>query len=87
MNKFLELAKLILSLIPVIIDTIKAIEAAIPGEGKGEQKLAMVRGALESVYEVSPAISSSFDELWGAISKVVSLTVGIFNATGAFDEK
>lgn len=43
MDKILEVFKLI----PVIIELIKAIEQAIPGESKGEAKLVAVREILE----------------------------------------
>lgn len=73
MEKLLIIAKLI----PVLIDIIKAVEEAIPGSGKGEAKLAAIRGILEATVE-------SFADLWPSLVKVVSTLVALFNTTGVF---
>lgn len=70
-------AILILKLIPVLIDAIKALEAAIPGEGKGELKLK----ALREILEVADSTLSS---LWPQISAVVGVLVKAFNNTSVF---
>jgi hypothetical protein len=67
----------VLQLLPSIITGLKALEEAIPGHGKGEAKLAALRGILESV-------SAQVDVLWPAIEKVVGVLVGVFNKTGVF---
>lgn len=68
---------IILKLIPALIEAIKAIEAAIPGAGKGEEKLSAVRGILE-------AIDSGAAQYWPTIERVVGVLVGLFNKTGVF---
>ena len=68
---------IILQLIPALITALKAIEEAIPGSGKGEQKLSAIRGILE-------AVDGSITSLWPQISSVVSVLVTLFNATGVF---
>lgn len=70
----------IFNLIPAIIAALKAIEDAIPGEGKGEQKLAAVRAMLE-------AVDSGIGKLWPQISGVVGVLVKLFNDTGVFGKK
>jgi len=72
------------AMIPIMIQTIKAVEEAIPGEGKGEQKLAMVRGLLESVYSVGGASVTAFAVIWPALETAIEKSVKIFNAVGAF---
>jgi hypothetical protein len=67
----------IFKLIPAIIEAMKAIEAAIPGTGKGEQKLAAIRQMLEM-------IDSSVGSIWPQISGVIGILVKLFNDTGAF---
>lgn len=67
----------ILNLLPAIITAIKAIEAAIPGQGQGEQKLAAIREILE-------AVSSQAGALWPQIQAVIGILVGLFNRTGIF---
>lgn len=73
MDKVLLIAKLI----PVIIEIMKAIEAAIPGEGQGEKKLAAVRGILELSVD-------GFNQLWPSLEKVIKLLVDVFNSTAVF---
>lgn len=64
----------ILQLLPELI---KAIEALIPGEGKGEQKLELLRQWLIGVNaDVVP--------LWPQIAATAALLVKLFNALGAF---
>jgi hypothetical protein len=82
--KFLQIAKLIISLLPIIIEAVKAVEEAIPGNGKGEQKLAMVRAALESAYEVSTDVDVTFVQIWPQVQKIVTSIVEAFNAVGVF---
>jgi hypothetical protein len=69
--------KTILLMLPFLIEAIKALEEAIPGQGKGEQKLAAVRELLEIVYP--PA-----EELMPVIERVIGVLVSTFNATGVF---
>lgn len=68
---------LVLKMLPVIIAAIKAIEDAIPGNGKGEQKLAMLRQILELT-------DSTITNLWPTIESVVKVLVNTFNDTGVF---
>ena len=68
---------IILSLVPALIDAIKAIEAAIPGQGKGEQKLAAIREIMEASYD-------NVSVIWPYVSKTIGVLVGLFNNTGAF---
>ena len=68
---------IILQLIPALTTALKAIEEAIPGSGKGEQKLSAIRGILE-------AVDGSITSLWPQISSVISVLVTLFNNTGIF---
>ena len=67
----------IINIIPALIAAIKAIEAAVPGAGKGEEKLAAVRGILESV-------DASYAALWPKLQPIVGILVNLFNKTKAF---
>lgn len=73
MEKVLIIAKLI----PALIDVIKAIEEAIPGQGKGEAKLAAVRGIFENTVD-------EFNKLWPSLEKVIQVLVATLNAVGVF---
>lgn len=70
---------IIFQLLPAIIAAIKAIEDAIPGQGKGELKLAAIREILE-------AADDGYGKFWPQISKTVSVLVGIFNKAGVFNK-
>jgi hypothetical protein len=76
MNTFSTL-RTILALIPALIEAIKAIEEAIPGSGKGEQKLAAIRGIIEASYEHASSIMP-------VVEKVIKVLVDTLNATGVF---
>lgn len=75
MEKILAIAKLL----PVLIEIIKAMEAAIPGSSKGEAKLAAVREILETV-------DATVGQLWPTIEKVIGVIVKVFNTTGVFQK-
>jgi hypothetical protein len=70
----------IINLIPALIAAIKAIEQAIPGAGQGENKLAAVRGILESV-------DSAYADLWPKLQPIVGILVRLFNKSGEFQTK
>lgn len=67
----------ILSMIPAIINAIKAIEEAIPMSGKGKEKADMV-------VAIITAAGDGAKELIPAIQKVISVVVATLNATGVF---
>ena len=68
---------LVLKMLPVIIAAIKAIEEAIPGNGQGEQKLAMLRQILELA-------DGAATNIWPTIEGLVKVLVKTFNDTGVF---
>lgn len=82
--QILTILKLVLSLLPLVIDTIKLIEQAIPGEGQGEAKLAAVRGIVEAAYEHGDDAVVNFEKFWPVLQKAISTVVGLFNKTGAW---
>lgn len=66
---------LAIKLIPVLIDAIRSIEAAIPGNGQGKAKLAAVLDIITSVEQAASALP---------LEKIISVLVGLFNTTGVF---
>jgi hypothetical protein len=66
---------MIFKMLPAIIAAIKALEEAIPGEGKGEQKLAALRQLLQ-------VVDGSTKDLWPHIQSVVNVLVATMNAAG-----
>ena len=65
---------MIIKLLPAIVAGIKALEEAIPGQGKGEQKLAALREILETV-------DSTVSSVWPQIASVVAILVKTMNAS------
>lgn len=82
---FLQLMYTLTKLIPVLIEIIKSIEDAIPGQGQGEKKLMMVRVLLEQAWAMSDDFSGSFEKLWPGIKAIVATIVSIFNSDGTFE--
>lgn len=82
--QFLQIVKLVLTLLPLILDTVKAIEVAMPDGGKGEQKLALVRSVIEAAYNASADAIGAFEQVWPVLSKAVTAAVNLFNAAGVF---
>lgn len=74
---WLTTATTILNLLPALIVAMKAIEEAIPGQGKGEDKLAAIRAILE-------ATNAQIGALWPTIQTVIGVLVSLFNKTGTF---
>lgn len=84
--KFIKTVQIVLQLLPALITAIKAIEQAIPGSGKGEQKLAAVRATLETVNEATGDLEQPFEEVWKILSKVVGIFVATLNTAGWRDD-
>ena len=84
--KFLTIARLIVSLMPILIAAIKSAEEAFPESGKGAAKLAIVRGLLESAYTTATDTEATFDEVWPSIRKAVDAIVAAFNAAKVFSK-
>jgi hypothetical protein len=57
----------------------RAIEDAIPGTGKGEEKLSAIRAILE-------AVDSGAAKYWPQIQSVIGVLVGLFNKHGRFQD-
>lgn len=82
--QLIQTLRLILTLLPLIIEVVKAIEVALPDGGKGEAKLALVRQAIEAGYGVATDTVGAFETVWPALERTVSAVVTLFNTAGAF---
>lgn len=81
---FLSILKLIITLLPSIIEAVKAIESAIPDGGKGDAKLKLIESVLSSTYEQSNRAFGTFEQVWPVLSSTVGAVVNLFNSTGTF---
>lgn len=82
MAKLFAILTLINQIFPLLIGMIRQAEEAIPGSGAGEQKLAMVRGVLETAWGVTGQAEVSIKEVWPVIQSLVSGIVAALNVTG-----
>lgn len=82
--QFLTIVKTILSLLPLIIQAVQAIETAFPDGGQGKAKLDAIKNVLQSAYSVAGDVVGSFEAIWPAISGAVSAVVTLSNQTGLF---
>lgn len=83
---YLQVIKTVLALLPVIIEVVKAIEAAIPGSGQGKAKLEAVRQILEASSAVAGEAVGQFATLWPALQAAIGAVVTLFNSTGVFKQ-
>jgi hypothetical protein len=84
LTQIIQIARLALALLPLLIEAIKAVEEALPGQGQGEAKLAMVRGVLQTAYQTGTDLTVSFEQVWPALSASATAVVAAYNKTGAF---
>lgn len=72
--------KLIIQLIPYILELIKVVESQIPEQGQGKAKLAFIRDVLEDSF---PDVKN----IWDLVEKIISSAVTLYNTTGVFKKK
>lgn len=82
--KYLDILKIIIGILPILIDAIKLVERNIPGSGNGVEKLAATKTLLESSYKISTDAVMSFESIWPALQKTIAGLIAAFNATGVF---
>lgn len=84
--QFLQILKLTISLLPLLVDAIKTIEAAMPGSGNGAAKLEALRVLLQSSYTGATDAFGTFEQVWPKIQDVAGGLVAAFNKTGVFSK-
>lgn len=82
-GKYLEIIRFVASVFPMIIQLLKAVEAEFPSKS-GQEKLAVVRDALEGAFDVMDDLVITFTDVWPALEKVISSLVAAFNRMGIF---
>ena len=60
---FAQLLQMLLSLAPAVLETVKAVERAYPGKGKGRKKLAVVLSTVEAAAKAAPVLKASATEV------------------------
>lgn len=81
---FIEIVRIVVTLMPEIMKLIKQIEEMMPEGGRGEYKLSLVRAALEAAYNAATDTYVDFKAIWPVVNTIINRLVLIYNTTGAF---
>lgn len=79
--QFLALVKLILSLLPMVLQAIDAVENAFP-KATGSDKLGMVKGAVAAAAEHGGETVTMVEALWSPLTTIINSAVALKNKTG-----
>lgn len=71
--------KLILGLLPLLVQAITAIESAFPIPNAGVVKLDAVKTILQTSYSASTDIEGSFEKIWTMVQPIVNALVTLMN--------
>jgi len=70
-------AKLLVSLLPVLSQLVDQVEQLFPQGGKGQQKLELVKTALQHASQVAGSTEATFNSVWPTLSSMVSSIVAL----------
>jgi hypothetical protein len=75
-----------LKLLPVVLDAVRAVEAAIPLPGQGKKKLELILETIKTVYDGSSELAKEFswDRLVALVVPMINQIVALHNALGLF---
>lgn len=78
--------KLFFILFPLILETIRAVEVAIPIPKTGQAKLDLILGIAEQIYQAEPDLQAqiSAKDYAAMITNMTGLIVSVLNAAGVF---
>lgn len=79
---FITILKLVLQLLPLVLDAVKAVEANVNVSGNGAAKFELVKGLLTSTVDIGTDVDKN--QYMTAIEKTINLAVAFFNTTGVF---
>ena len=74
---FLSTIKLILELLPIIIQTVKQLESVFPASGMGALKFELIKRSLKSSYDVS-------NDIIPIVETTINSVVSVMNEFGIF---
>lgn len=77
---FLTILKLVLQLLPLIIQAVNTIEQQTNKSGLGADKLELVKGILTDTVTITEDVNKA--DYANAIEKTITLVVKFFNKTG-----
>ncbi len=82
---FLQIIKLVLQLIPIVIEAMKVLETQIPAQGQGATKMKLLQEMLSDVSSVATDVSQ--ENYATAFNKAIAVATSIMKATGFFSGK
>lgn len=84
MQQIIAIIGFINSLFPLILSTIKTVEAAFPQSGQGAAKFAIVQSVVQHAIDVSTELQVTASQVMPILAPLVSSTVSLLNAAGEF---
>lgn len=83
---FINTIRLILSLLPLIVEAVNTVEKMFPQGGLGQQKLEFVRNLLEGAFKTATDVSVEFEKIWPPIQGLIGSLVTMYNSTKVFQK-
>jgi hypothetical protein len=81
MANIITIIKLLLALGPAIIEFMISLEKLFPENGQGQQKLAMLKGYVEGIWNTLGTAVPKFEEMWPKIEAIVTAVKAIGKGT------
>lgn len=81
MANIIAIAKLILALGPAIINFMMELEKLFPENGKGQEKLAMLKAYVEGLWGTLGTAIPGFEEVWPKLEKIISFVKSVGKGT------
>ena len=79
---------LAIKLLPLVLEVVRAVEAALPLPGQGKKKLDLVLDVIKSAYDASTDLTASFsyEKLVTLVVPMIARIVDLHNALGLFQK-
>lgn len=71
------------TLLPLVVQLVDALEAAMPQSGQGAKKLDAARAILATAVADMQGVGATFDIIWPALSAIIGARVAIAKSTSA----
>ena len=84
MTSFLSIFQLIVSLLPLVAQSVQQVENLLPASGNGSQKLELVKGLVADAYQAAPGVTATIGQVHDIVTAITSRVVAFFNAVGIF---
>jgi len=81
MAQILQVIKLLIALGPAIIEFMMALEKLFPENGRGAEKLALLKGYVEGIWNTLGSAVPKFEDMWPKIEAIVAAVKKIGKGT------